>query len=169
LTAKSTLQDKVKGLDTGADAYITKPFEPPYLLALIKSQLSNREKVQMILSATTKAEEIDNDILSPQDNIFMKELYDLMESEISNSELDIIKLTDMMKISRSKFYYKVKGLTGETPAVFFRSYKLNRAAELLKEGKYNISEVADLTGFTSLSHFSTSFKKQFGISPSDYK
>lgn len=169
LTAKSTLQDKVKGLDTGADAYITKPFEPPYLLALIKSQLSNREKVQMILSATTKAEKIDNDILSPQDNIFMKELYDLMESEISNSELDIIKLTDMMKISRSKFYYKVKGLTGETPAVFFRSYKLNRAAELLKEGKYNISEVADLTGFTSLSHFSTSFKKQFGISPSDYK
>ena len=90
LTAKSTLQDKVKGLDTGADAYITKPFEPPYLLALIKSQLSNREKVQMILSATTKAEEIDNDILSPQDNIFMKELYDLMESV--QFELDIINL-----------------------------------------------------------------------------
>ncbi len=169
LTAKSTLQDKIKGLDTGADAYITKPFEPPYLLALIKSQLSNREKVQLILSATTKAEEIENDILSPQDNIFIKELYNLMESEISNSELDIIKLTDMMKISRSKFYYKVKGLTGETPAVFFKSYKLNRAAELIKEGKYNISEVSDLTGFTSLSHFSTSFKKQFGMSPSEYK
>lgn len=169
LTAKSSLQDKVKGLDTGADAYITKPFEPPYLLALIKSQLSNREKVQMILSATTKAEEIEENILSPQDNIFMKELYNLMESEISNSELDIMQLTDMMKISRSKFYYKVKGLTGETPAVFFRSYKLNRASELIKEGKYNVSEVADLTGFTSLSHFSTSFKKQFGVSPSEYK
>jgi len=169
LTAKSTLKDKVKGLDTGADAYITKPFEPQYLLALIKSQLSNREKVQLILSKTTKAEEIENDILSAHDNIFMKELYNLMEVEMSNSELDIMQLTDMMKISRSKFYYKVKGLTGETPAVFFRSYKLNRAAELIKEGKYNISEVADLTGFSSLSHFSTSFKKQFGVSPSEYK
>lgn len=121
------------------------------------------------LSKTTKAEEIENDILSAHDNIFMKELYNLMEVEMSNSELDIMQLTDMMKISRSKFYYKVKGLTGETPAVFFRSYKLNRAAELIKEGKYNISEVADLTGFSSLSHFSTSFKKQFGVSPSEYK
>lgn len=169
LTAKTTLQDKVRGLNTGADAYITKPFEPPYLLALVKSQLSNREKIQLLLSSTTKAEEIEKDILSPHDNIFMTELYNLMESEISNSELDIIRLTDMMKISRSKFYYKVKGLTGETPAVFFKAYKLNRAAELIKEGKYNISEVADLTGFNTLSHFSSSFKKQFGVSPSEYK
>ena len=110
-----------------------------------------------------------NIIDQSKENFTMKELYNLMEVEMSNSELDIMQLTDMMKISRSKFYYKVKGLTGETPAVFFRSYKLNRAAELIKEGKYNISEVADLTGFSSLSHFSTSFKKQFGVSPSEYK
>lgn len=70
--------------------------------------------------------------------------------------------------ARIKFYYKVKGLTGENPSVFFKRYKLNRAAQFLRDRKYNISEVADMTGFSTLSHFSTSFKKQFGVSPSDY-
>lgn len=73
-----------------------------------------------------------------------------------------------MSISRTKLYYKIKALTGDSPNSFFRTYKLNRAAELLQEGRYNISEVADITGFSSLSHFSTSFKKQFGVSPSSY-
>jgi hypothetical protein len=62
----------------------------------------------------------------------------------------------------------VKGLTGENPSFFFKTYKLNRAAELLVEGKYTVSEIADLTGFSTLSHFSKSFKKQFGITPSEY-
>jgi DNA-binding response OmpR family regulator len=168
VTAKTALEDKIKGLDTGADAYITKPFEPSYLLALVNSQLINREKVQLLLSATTKTDKIDKDVLSHHDNVFMSELYHLMETELSNSELDILQMTERMKISRSKFYYKVKGLTGENPAAFFRIYKLNRAAELIKEGKFNISEIADMTGFTTLSHFSASFKKQFGESPSKY-
>ena len=77
-------------------------------------------------------------------------------------------MTQLLKISRTKFYYKVKGLTGENPSVFFKTYKLNRAAELLKEGKYTISEIADMTGFNTLSHFSKSFKQQFGIPPSEY-
>ena len=64
--------------------------------------------------------------------------------------------------------YKVKGLTGENPSVFFKRYKLNRAAQLIKERKHNIYEIADMTGFSTLSHFSTSFKKQFGVSPSEY-
>jgi AraC-like DNA-binding protein len=98
----------------------------------------------------------------------MSELYRLMESELSNSELNISKITDMLKISRTKLYYKIKGLTGINPNMFFKTYKLNRAAELLTEGKMNISEIADYTGFSTLSHFSASFKKQFGVSPSEY-
>lgn len=82
--------------------------------------------------------------------------------------LDNLRMTEMIRISRTKFYYKVKGLTGENPSVFFKRYKLNRAAELLKEGRHNMSEIAYMTGFNTLSHFSTSFKKQFGVSPSDY-
>lgn len=137
-------------------------------MALIKSLLNNREKTRSLLSRSTQTDKMDENVLSPQDNMFMTELYHLMESELSNPELDVTRMTQLLKISRTKFYYKVKGLTGENPSVFFKTYKLNRAAELLKEGKYTISEIADMTGFNTLSHFSKSFKQQFGIPPSEY-
>lgn len=168
VTAKTTIENQVEGLNVGADAYVTKPFEPHYLLALIKSQLNNRAKIRSLLSQSTQTDKIEENVLSPQDNMFMTELYHLMENELSNPELDITRMTQLLKISRTKFYYKVKGLTGENPSVFFKTYKLNRAAELLKEGKYTISEIADMTGFNTLSHFSKSFKQQFGIPPSEY-
>ncbi len=168
LTAKATVGDQVAGLDCGADAYVTKPFEPQYLLALVSSQLRNREKVRALLAEATVMDILDENALSPQDNAFMTELYQLMENELSNSELDISRMTELLHISRTKFYYKVKGLTGENPSVFFKRYKLNRAAQFLRERRYTISEIADMTGFSTLSHFSTSFKKQFGVSPSEY-
>ena len=168
LTAMATVEDQVQGLDSGADAYVTKPFEPQYLKALIASQLRNRAKVRTMLIESTDVEELEEDVLSPQDNAFMTELYQLMENELSNSELDVSRMTELLHMSRTKFYYKVKGLTGENPSVFFKRYKLNRAAQLILERKYNVSEIADMTGFSTLSHFSTSFKKQFGVSPSEY-
>jgi AraC-like DNA-binding protein len=98
----------------------------------------------------------------------MKNLYQLMENELSNTELNISRMTKAMKMSRTKFYYKVKGLTGKNPNVFFKTYKLNRAAELLAEGQYRISEVSDLCGFGTPSYFSTCFKKRFSVAPSEY-
>ena len=168
VTAKVAVENQVEGLDKGADAYVTKPFQPAYLLALVKSLLENREKLHRQLGSVTTTEEIAPEALSPRDAAFMKELYELMDKELANTDLDIVQITEMMKISRTKFYYKVKGLTGENPSVFFKRYKLNRAAELLKEGKHNMSEIAWMTGFNTLSHFSTSFKKQFGVPPSEY-
>ena len=168
VTAKVAVESQVQGLDKGADAYVTKPFQPAYLMALVKSQLENREKLHRQLGSVTTTEEIAPEALSPRDAAFMKELYELMEKELANTDLDITRMTEMMKISRTKFYYKVKGLTGENPSVFFKRYKLNRAADLLKEGKFNMSEIAYMTGFNTLSHFSTSFKKQFGVPPSEY-
>jgi len=168
VTAKVAVENQVQGLDKGADAYVTKPFQPAYLLALVKSLLENREKLHRQLGSVTTTEDIAPEALSPRDAAFMKELYALMEKELANADLDITRMTEMMKISRTKFYYKVKGLTGENPSVFFKRYKLNRAADLLKEGKFNMSEIAYMTGFNTLSHFSTSFKKQFGVPPSDY-
>ena len=170
VTAKSTAENQIEGLNTGADAYVTKPFDPHVLLAQIKSLLGNRQRIQHILTTTTTTgEQQVEDALSPQDKAFMDELYRLMEDELANSELDVTRITEMLYISRTKLYYKIKGLTGETPSSFFRLYKLNRAAQLIKEGKHTISEVADLTGFSTLSHFSSLFKKQFGVSPSEYR
>ena len=168
VTAKVAVENQVQGLDKGADAYVTKPFNPSYLLALVKSLLENRDKLRQRLGSVTSTEDIEPEALSPRDNAFMKELYDLMDKELANQELDINRITEMMRISRTKFYYKVKGLTGENPGVFFKRYKLNRAADLLKEGKHNMSEIAWMTGFNTLSHFSTSFKKQFGVPPSEF-
>ena len=170
VTAKITAENQVEGLSVGADAYVTKPFEPAVLSALIQSQLKNRERVRKLLTnATTTEEEGVENALSEQDKHLMEELYKLMEDELSNSELDVTRITKMLYISRTKLYYKIKGLTGETPSNFFRTYKLNRAAELLKSGKYTVSEIADKCGFSTQSHFSVVFKKQFGVTPSEYK
>lgn len=118
VTAKTTIENQVEGLNVGADAYVTKPFEPHYLMALIKSLLNNREKTRSLLSRSTQTDKMDENVLSPQDNMFMTELYHLMESGLSNPELDVTRMTQLLKISRTKFYYKVKGLTGENPSVF---------------------------------------------------
>ena len=168
VTAKVAVENQVEGLGVGADAYVTKPFQPAYLLALVKSLLENREKLHRRLGEATSAEEIAPEELSPRDKAFLKDLYSLMETEIADAELDITRISEKMRMSRTKFYYKVKGLTGENPGAFFKRYKLNFAANLLKEGKYNMSEIAYMTGFSTLSHFSTSFKKQFGVPPSEY-
>ncbi len=169
LTAKATPEEQVKGLESEADAYVTKPFDPAVLLSQVGSLLRNRERARQMITAGTTVEDMDKDVLSPQDSAFLNELYGLMEKELTNSELDVNEIARLMNMSRTKFYYKVKGLTGEPPSVFFKTYKLNRAAELIKEHKYTLSEISDMTGFSSLSHFSRSFKKQFGTNPSSFE
>lgn len=168
VTAKATVENQIEGLNTGADAYITKPFDPKLLLAMIHSLLDNREKLKQMLTHSTQTTGKMEAALAPQDRNFMEQLYHIMEEELSNEDIDVTHLTAMLHISRTKLYYKLKGLTGSTPSAFFKMYKLNRAAELIREGKYTISEVADMTGFNTPSHFSTSFKKQFGVSPSEF-
>ena len=169
VTANTAMQNQVKGLNVGANAYVTKPFDPDYLLAMIHSQIQNQENVRKILSSSTRTGNMEEDVLSPQDKKFMTELYELMENELSNSELNVVEIAERMHMSRTKFYYKVKGLTGENPGTFFKTYKLNRAAEMILEGKYTISEISDMAGFSTVSVFSKSFKKQFGTAPSSYK
>ena len=100
----------------------------------------------------------------PETDIRLMDPYEVMLDRTSH-----IRTDRPFKLPASKFNYKLKGLTGETPTHFFMKYKLNKAAELLRSGKYNVSEVADLTGFGTVSHFSVSFKKHFGVNPKDYK
>jgi len=169
LTAKSTLEEQVQGLDIGADAYVTKPFDPDYLTAMVGSLLRNREAIRHTLRESTTMEKLEPDTLSPRDKAFLKKFYAIMEENLTNPEPDIVAICSSLAMSRSKFYYKIKGLTGESPMEYFRSYKLNRAAEMLKTGEYNISEIADMTGFSTPSYFSTLFKKRFGVSPSEYR
>ena len=169
VTAKTTKENQMEGLKQGADAYVTKPFDPDVLLALIDTQLKNRERLRNLLSNATRVEQVQEDAgLSPQDNALMKDLYSLMDEELANQELNINAITDKLYISRTNLYYKIKALTGETPNSFFKKYKLNRAKELLDSGKYNVSEVADMTGWSNSTVFGRNFKSQFGITPGEY-
>ncbi len=171
VTAKTTTDEQIAGLNTGADAYVTKPFDPEYLQALIRSQLENRARIRGIIANATTTEEIQEaqaDALNQQDKALMDRLYAIMEEELSNEELNINKFTEMMYMSRTKLYYKIKGLTGETPNAFFKKYKLNRAAEMLRSGNHNVSEVSDLTGFSSPTVFTRNFRAQFGMTPTEY-
>lgn len=168
VTAKGTVDNQVEGLDSGADAYVTKPFSPNYLLALIKSQIENRSRLQKQIRNVLEPQEFDDSGITSKDAAFMRRLYSEMNSVLSNEDIDISSFAERMGVSRTKFYYKIKSLTGESPSEFLMHYRLNVAAKMLKEGNKNISEVAYAVGFSTLSHFSRSFKKQFGISPSKY-
>ncbi len=169
LTAKSLLEEKVEGLETGANAYVTKPFESEYLQALVKSQIKNKKLLSNLLTNNTNTNNVKKDILLPKDKVFMDKLYELIEKELDNPEMNVSSIAEKLGMSRTKFYQKIKGLTNENPNTFIKKYKLNRAAEFIKAGEHNISEIAYMTGFVNLSHFSVSFKKQFGNSPSEYK
>lgn len=167
LTAKDTMKDQMDGLHSGADAYVTKPFNAEYLISLIDNLLRNRARLRLSLSqrpqtAVTSA-------LAPQDKTFLQELSRLMDKKLDDPDFNVSDFVETMHISHTKFINKVKALTGVTPSELFKSYKLNKAAELLRDGKYNVSEVSDMTGFSSLAHFSKVFKKKFGVSPRDYK
>lgn len=170
ITAKSQMDEQVKGLKVGANAYVTKPFDPNYLQALVQSQLANVKNIRKLLNNATQTEQAEvKEVLSPQDKALIDHIYQMMGNNLHDSELNMNDFCKELCISRSKFYYKIKSLTGETPNNFFKRYKLNKAAQLLKAGTYNVSEVADMTGFSTISHFSVSFKKEFGINPSEYK
>ncbi len=168
LTAKSTVEDQITGLETGADAYVVKPFDPKYLFALIHSMLENRDNVRSFLENNTKIENNADFTISLRDKVLMENLYEIMEADLSNPELNIKLISEELCVSRTKLYYKLKSLTGKTPNEFFKTYKLNRSVELIKEGRYKISAIADMVGFSSPSHFAASFKKQFGFLPSKY-
>ena len=168
LTAKTDVEDSVSGLECGANAYVTKPFSAEYLSALVDSQRKNMENLRSYLNQTTEAS-LSEGNLSEQDRNFINDLYSLMDKHLSDADLSVTTICEELKISRSKFNYKLKGLTGSTPGSFFRHYKLNLAAKMLKEGRHNVSEIADMMGFASVSNFSASFKKMFGVSPKDYK
>ena len=171
ITAKSNMNEQIDGLRLGAVAYVTKPFDPFYLKALVEAQLRNLSTLRKRLGESTGTEELSGntaDTLSEQDRKFMDELYALMEKRAADLDLNVATICHDLLISQSKFNYKLKQLTGDTPGVFFRKYKLNKAAQLLKEGKYNASEIAVIVGFGTAAHFSVAFKKQFGVSPSDY-
>ena len=169
LTAKSRDEDKIKGYDTGADIYMEKPFNPDVLHSAVNSILAKleRQKRQVISTAGT-ADTPPADEMAPLDRKFLTKLYAYINDNIGNSDLNVNSLGRELGFSRTNFYRKIKALTGVTPNDILRVCRLNRAAQLLLTREHTIGEISDMTGFGTQSHFSSLFKKHFGLSPRDY-
>ena len=167
LTAKNTLKSKIEGLETGADAYIEKPFVFEHLMAQVNNLLHNRNIVREFYAHSPLAH-IKGMALTKADKGFLEELQQVIDTNITNRDLDVDTLAKMMNMSRPTFYRKIKGLSDLSPNELITISRLKKAAELMSEGKYKITEVATIVGYHLNSNFSRDFSKQFGMSPSNY-
>ncbi|MGF7230151.1 response regulator [Arachidicoccus sp.] len=167
LTAKNTLHSKIEGLENGADAYIEKPFSPEYLQAQIASLLVNRGKMKEFFS-TYPQTNIKTVTHSSGDEKFLTKLNSFILQNLDTPELDVDALCSSLYISRPTLYRKIKAILDITPNDLINVTRLKKAAELLLQDKYSISEVSIMVGFNSATHFGRSFLKQFGTTPSSY-
>lgn len=167
LTAKNTLQSKIEGLETGADAYIEKPFSPAYLKVQIANLLANRHKIRQYF-ANTPLVHINTIAHTREDETFLEKIYNCILEEIENTELDVEHLCKYVNMSRISLYRKIKAISDLTPHELINITRLKKAAELLSTQQYKIYEVAMMTGYKSQTHFGKNFIKQFGVSPSQY-
>lgn len=171
LTARSSEQQHIEGLQTGADAYMTKPFSADLLLANIASLLNNRQALRRAFAA--KVAEVDTvvsaDGSSTPDSFFLNRFMKAMDKNLSNTKLKIDDLGDELGLSRVQLYRKVKALTGMTPVEILREARLKRAMQLLKTTDKTVAEIAYEVGFATPGYFSSCFKKQFDKYPTDIR
>ena len=167
LTAMSSAESHLEGVESGADAYITKPFSPKLLLARAFKLIEQREKLR---------EKFSNDpsmvrpaiCTSDKDKEFADKLQTVMEQQLSNAQFTIDEFASMMGLGRTVFYRKVRGVTGYSPNEYIRIIRMKKAAELLLENRYTVAEVSYKVGVNDPFYFSKCFKQQFGVAPSVY-
>lgn len=167
LTAKGEEEDKIRGLKTGADDYITKPFHPDELLQKLKNIASYRKSIWERFQKSSILEPTDIAVTS-FDEKFLKNAVRAVEEHIDDPEFDVSGLVAQTGMSRSVMYRKLKALTGQSANEFINTIRLKRAAQLLKKQKLSVSEITYMVGYNDPQYFSKCFKKQFGETPSQY-
>lgn len=167
LTAMSSAESHLEGVESGADAYITKPFSPKLLLARAFKLIEQREKLR---------EKFSNDpnmmrpaiCTSDKDKEFADKLHLLMEQQLTNPQFTVDEFASMMGLGRTVFYRKVRGVTGYSPNEYIRIIRMKKAAALLLENRFTVAEVSYKVGINDPFYFSKCFKQQFGVAPSVY-
>jgi ligand-binding sensor domain-containing protein/signal transduction histidine kinase/DNA-binding response OmpR family regulator len=167
LTAKADIKSRIEGLDTGADAYVEKPFSMEHLLAQISNIFTNRDKVKQAF-INSPAQNIGSIALTNADEIFLSKITGIIDKNLADVNFNVDLLAEELNMSRSSLHRKIKGISELAPNDFIQLVRLKKAAELLQEGSYRINEICFLVGFASSSYFSKRFKKQFGVSPKEY-
>ncbi len=167
LTALSSVEDRIHGLQTGADDYIAKPFNRKELLARVYNLTQQRKMLRERFGKEIKIQAKDITVTSA-DELFLNKLITLIEKNIANPDLNVDSLLEEIHLSRSQLHRKLKALTDLSATEFIRNIRLKRAAQLLEQNHGSISETVYAVGFSSLSYFSKCFQKQFGVSPKDF-
>jgi signal transduction histidine kinase/DNA-binding response OmpR family regulator len=168
LTAKATKENKLEGLEIGADDYLIKPFDEEELKVRIKNLIAIREKLQLKYEQEVWLRPKEVKVSSVHQK-FLEELKDAIEKNIDNDQFSVEDLGSVLAMSRSQVHRKLKALTNQSATTFIRNYRLHRAAELLKLDSGNVTEIAYQVGFSSQTYFSKCFQELFSCSPSEYK
>lgn len=167
LTVRASDESKIEGLETGADDYITKPFEIKELKARIRNLIEQRRqfKKKMNRKLGLQPSEITS---KSMDERFINKLLTIIEANLNQPEFGVEELAREVSLSRVQLYRKIRAITGQTAAEFIRTVRLNRAAQLLKQKHDNIAQIAYDVGFHNPSYFSSAFYKHFGVYPSEF-
>ena len=169
LTAKSKPEDTMEGMATGADAYMVKPFNTELLKSTIANLIANRKLLKSKFSgAQQQDDKVQKLSMKSADEILMSKIMKVINENLSNPDLNVEMLAANVGLSRVHVHRKLKELTNLSARDFIKNIRLQQAAALLKEKKLTVSEVAYATGYTNLSHFSSSFKEVHGMSPKEY-
>lgn len=169
LTAKDSIKNKLEGIDSGANDYISKPFNPDYLLLRIQKLLEERDRIKEHFSKDSPFEDLIGLAAEDEDREFIEGLIVLIQENLDNEKLQSSFLERELGISTSKLYRKTKELMGFSPGDLIRTMRLRHAAQLLKKSNLTVSEVCFQSGFNNRSYFHREFKKLYHQTPKDYQ
>jgi DNA-binding response OmpR family regulator len=169
LTSKADVGNRLEGLERGADAFIAKPFDMEELHMTIDNLIQTRQRLKgKFTGAQQQADKLEQPEVKGNDEQLMERIMKVVNKNLSNSDFNVDMLSREVGISRAQLHRKMKELTGIPTSEFIRNIRLEQAARLLKEQKINVTQVAYTVGFSNLAHFSTIFRKHFGVAPSEY-
>lgn len=169
LTARTSLIFKVEGLETGADDYVSKPFNPKVLQLKVRNLIRTRVQLgKMFSDKEVLTIEPSRVTLTSADEVFVEKILKSIETNMSNTEYSVEELGSDVGMSRMQLYRKLKALTGQSANEFIRTLRLKRAAQLMEQNQLTIAEITYEVGFNDLQYFRECFKKYFGVTPSEY-
>jgi DNA-binding response OmpR family regulator len=167
LTAKTGIKSKLEGLETGADDYLTKPFERPELLMRVKNLLASRKSLRERFGKQLLVQPGEVSVTSA-DEKFLQKVFALLDENLSNADFDVAAFSKEIGMSQTHLHRKLTALLGQSGNELIRTFRLRRAASLLSQQHGNVSEIAFMVGFTSSNYFSKCFRDQFGQTPTEY-
>ncbi|MEM8565956.1 MAG: tetratricopeptide repeat protein [Bacteroidota bacterium] len=168
LTARAGIENKIEGLETGADEYLTKPFDVKELSTRVKNLILQRQRLIEHYSTNQQKLNPEKITVTSLDKKFLNQVLDLLEKNYANADYGVPQMQEGLALSKTQLHRKLKALTNESPGELLRNFRLKRAAQLLSQKADTVTQIAYRVGFNNLSYFAKCFKEQYGVAPSSF-